>query len=295
MPMRNRRLLKAGYGVFAAILFVAFVTASFPYGDTISALVAPLKIKVVYRSQAMNFPIGARLLDVHLFSTVNEQLLLQSPEVTLSPAVDCLLLGRPCLRLRAQVFGGVVDATVRSRPPATIVDFDLDSLSLAQMSRASEQANLTALAEADAAAGTSHRLDLILTGELSGRGSAEVMGPDLIAGSASMIFLGREVKVAIVNGLPSLELGAVSGKVLLEQGVATLRDVRVRGADGGVEANGKIRLAPNIADSIVQLTISLTPTAKGRASFGLFLNMLPHPPGEGPYHIEGPLTFPSVS
>src|SRR5712692_2088051 len=119
VPMRERCWMLAGYGVFAAILFVAFITASFPYADTISALVAPMRLKVVFQKQEMNFPIGARLQNVRLVSIANEQLLLQSPDVTVAPGVAWLLLGRPCLRIRARIYGGVVDATVRQHAQAT--------------------------------------------------------------------------------------------------------------------------------------------------------------------------------
>jgi type II secretion system protein N len=293
--MRKRRLLLAGYGVFAALLFVAFVAASFPYTDTISALVAPIRMKVVFQKQEMSFPIGARLQDVRLLSTVNEQLLLQSPDVTVAPGVAWLLIGSPCLKIRAQIYGGVVEATVRQRSQATIVVFELESLNLAQMSPGAGEPKLQAQAEGDAEGEAPDQLGVTLSGELSGSGTAHVTGPEVSTASASMILLGRGVKVAIVNGLPPLELGAVNGKVLLEQHVATLRDVRAHGSDGDLEVSGEIQLAPDVADSTVQLTVSLTPTAKGRANFGVFLNMLPHTPGEGPYHVEGPLTFPSVS
>src|SRR5215469_4483669 len=82
-PIRswNRRLWMAGYVIFAAILFVAFVSISFPYTDTISALLAPMGVKVVSARQAMNFPIGARLENVRLISGATDQLLLQISEL----------------------------------------------------------------------------------------------------------------------------------------------------------------------------------------------------------------------
>jgi type II secretion system protein N len=288
VPMGKRRLLLAGYGVFAAILFVAFVTATFPYADTISALVAPMRMKVVFQEQEMRFPIGARLENVRLISIANEQVLLQSPDVTVSPGVGWFFLGRPSLRIRAQIYGGAVDATVHQSARAAIVDFELESLNLAQMSRGVGEPKDRAQAEGN-------QLGVALSGELSGSGSAQVMGPDIIEGHASMILLGRHVEAEIVNGLPPLDLGVIHGRVLLEQGVATLQHLRAYGSDGDLEANGEIQLAPDLAKSTVRLTVSLTPTAEGRASFGLFLNMLPHAPGDGPYHVQGALTSLSVS
>jgi type II secretion system protein N len=292
VPKHHHRWLLAGYGAFAALLFVAFLTASFPYADTIAALAAPLRIKVVFQRQEMNFPIGTRLEDVRLISTASQRSLLQSPEVRVSPGLFWFLLGRPHLRIRAQMFGGALEATVQQSSPATLVNFDLQSLDLAHMSMT--------LGELMEAAGDEEvyppaQLGLGLKGELSGRGSAQLMGPDIIAGRGNMIFFGRDVEAAIVNGLPPLDLGTVRGKVILEQGVAILQDVRAAGADGELGVNGEIELAPNIARSVMQLTVALTPSRKGRAAFGFFLNMLPHAPNDGPYHVQGALMSPSVS
>ena len=283
----------AGYGVFAAILFVAFVTTSFPYADTISALLAPMNLKVVFQRQAMKFPVGARFDHVRLISTANEQSLLQSPNVTISPGLAWFFLGQPCLEVRAQIFGGVVDATVRQRAGSTVIDFELESLNLALMGGG--EPNLGMQAAGDEEGGAPPQHGVVLSGELSGHGSAQLTGPEIIADTASIILHGREVKAMLVNGLPPLELGVVGGKVLLEHGVATLLDVTAYGSDGAFSAKGRIQVRQDIAHSFIQFTFSLTPTAKGRAGFGFFLNMLPHAPNEGPYHLQGMLTSPSLS
>jgi len=186
-------------------------------------------------------------------------------------------------------------ADIRQYTRATIVKFDLDSLDLEQISREAGNLEFPASGKGNDEGDAPHQLGVVLSGELSGSGSAQVMGPDIIGGSASMILLGRNVKIAIVNGLPPLELGVIRGKVLLVQGVAILQGVRAYGPDGDLEANGEIQLAPDVANSTVELTLTLMPTAKGRASFGFLLNMLPHAPSEGPYHLQGALTGPSVS
>ena len=292
--MRKRRLLLAGYGGFATILFVAFVTANFPYADTISALVAPMRMKVVFQRQEMNFPVGARLKNVRLFSTADDQLLLQSPDVTVSPRMGWLFLGRPRLGIHARIYGGMLNATIYQSARAIIVDFELESLNLADIIREVGEPEVREQAKENEESDAPHQLGVVLSGELSGSGSARVAGSGIVAGHASMVLTGRHVKAAIVNELPPLDLGVVRAKMLLEQGVATLQDVRAYGSDGSIEANGEIQLAPDIANSILQLTVSLTPTSKGRAGFGFLLNMLPHTPSDGPYHVEGALTAPSV-
>jgi len=287
------RLLLGMYGFFAAILFVVFVSNSFPYVDTISALLAPMSMKVVFQRQSLKFPIGAQLENVQLISSANEQSLLYSPYVTVSPGVGWLLLGQPCLEVHSQIFGGVVDATVREHARSILVDFDLESLNLALIS--GDEPDLRMQAERDEDGGAPFRIGIALSGVMSGRGSAQLMGPNIVGDTATIVFVGRDVKAVLVNGLPPLELGVVRGKVLLEQGAATLQDVRAHGSDADLAANGKVQVRQDIAHSFIRLTLSLRPTAKGRAGFGLLLNLLPHAPSEGPYHVQGLLASPSLS
>jgi hypothetical protein len=137
--------------------------------------------------------------------------------------------------------------------------------------------------------------ELGLSGQLSGNGSAQLTGSNIFSSNGNMIVRGDDVKAMLVDGLPPVELGAVWGKILLKHGVATLQEMNAKGPDGSAEANGWVGIAPDITHSIVQLSLSLKPSLKGRANFGVFLNMLPHPPTEGPYHIQGLLTSPSLS
>jgi len=274
---------------------MAFVAASFPYADTISALVAPIKMKVVFQQQEMNFPLGARFEDVCLLSSGTQQLLFRSPNVTVAPRLSWLLFGRPCLRIRAELYGGMLDASIYRSAAAAMVDFHVTSLDLARMVSALAELEVTAQAEGNENEDAPRQFGITLSGELSGGGSLRVMGADIAAGRANIIVFGNHVRAAIVDGLPALDLGVVRGNLRFERGIATLEDLSAAGSDGEVKAQGEIRLAPDIAHSIVRLTVSLTPTAKGRANFGLLLNMLPHTPSRGPYRVEGILSSPSVT
>src|SRR6266851_8396140 len=102
--LRRRRAI-IGYAVLGALLFVAFLAASFPYGDTLTSILAPYKLKVVYQSQHMSAPIGAALINVRLISTADPsgQALVQSSEVRLAPTIGSLFFGRPGLNVRADL------------------------------------------------------------------------------------------------------------------------------------------------------------------------------------------------
>lgn len=285
-----------GYGIFAAVLFLVVLTATFPYAESISSLLAPVGMKIGFERQATNFPIGERLQNVELISGANQRVLIQSPNVTIAPVLTRFFLGQLCLNVSAQIFGGVVNATVRGRAQSgTILDFQLESLNLARMSREAGHAMLRAQAQESEEGGATYEWGEILSGELSGRGSAQIIGSDMTGARASLILLGRDIKAILANGFPPLELGMVAGRVLLEQNVATLQNVRANGRYGDLTANGDIHLGADMASSTLQLTLWLKPNASGRANFRMLINMLPHSPGAGPYYLEGSLKFPVVS
>jgi type II secretion system protein N len=270
--------LIAIYGVFGLAVFVTFVAASFPYSDALSSLLAPYQMKLVYESQHMNMPIGARLEDVRLLSTIGSapQLILSSPDVTLAPALGSLLLGRPAISVSADLYGGNVSATIYQRAGATNLSFVLSALSLAQSEPLRE-------------------LGTKLDGNVSGIGTAELKSPLLPDNTARITLDSRDVVVEIVDGAPPIRLGTVSGIISLQDGVVTMHDVEAHGGDLEVKAEGTLRLDPDIEESDVEMQLSLVPTPSGREHFGLFLKMLPHPPEEGPYDVSGPLMSPNVT
>jgi type II secretion system protein N len=270
--------LIAIYGVFGLAVFVTFIAASFPYSDALSSLLAPYQMKLVYESQHMNMPIGARLEDVRLMSTIGPapQLILSSPDVTLAPALGSLLLGRPAISVSADLYGGTVSATIYQRAGATDLNFVLSALSLAQ----SEPLR---------------QIGAKLDGNVSGIGTAELKSPLLPDNKARITLDSRDVVVEIADGAPPIRLGTVSGILSLEGGVVTLHDVEAHGGDLELKAEGTLRLDPDIEESDVEMQLSLAPTPSGREHFGLFLKMLPHPPEEGPYDVSGPLMSPSVT
>jgi type II secretion system protein N len=203
--------------------------------------------------------------------------LLQSPDVTLAPAIASLLFGRPGLRVRARIYDGNVGATINRSGAAASVSFTFDSLNLAQVEPLRESG-------------------VELGGAMSGAGTAELVeDADPSRDTAHLALEGAGVTLKVISGLPPMRLGVVTGIAVLNDGTITMRDVEAHGDDVAIAARGTIRLAPEPADSIVDLTVSLTPTAAGRDRFAMLLNMLPHLPERGPYYISGPLTSPSVN
>jgi type II secretion system protein N len=277
--MRSRRTMMIACALIGAAVFASFLVADFPYGDTLTTLLAPYKLKLTYQSQHLSPPIGAELTDVRLFSTAgsDNEALLQSPAVRLAPTIASLFLGRPGMHVSANLYGGVVRVTLHQRAGAVDLNFSLDALKLA------ESAQLRALGA-------------VVNGNLSGVGAAQINGPDLPDDHAKMTVTGNELAVSIVNGFPPIHLGTLTGNLQLEQGAIKLDGIVAHGADLDLKADGTIQLAATPDESTIDLTLYLNPTQNGRDHFGFFLKMLPHPPGpDAPYSVQGYLLTPSIN
>jgi type II secretion system protein N len=275
--LRGRRAI-IGYAILGALLFVAFLAASFPYGDTLTSILAPYKLKVVYQSQHMSAPIGAALINVRLISTAgpSEQALVQSSEVRLAPTIGSLFFGRPGLNVRADLYGGTVSASIHRRGAMVDLSFAIRSVSLEDSDPL-------------------HELGALMSGHISGAGSAEISDDEIAQDSGQLALSADNLSVNVMSGFPPIRLGALTGNVRLVDGTLKISGVEGHGADVNLKADGTVELAQNVADSPVDLKVFLDPTPEGRARLRLFLGFLPHPPDSAPYLVRGRLAAPSIS
>src|ERR1700731_198906 len=280
LVIRARRTMIVACALLGAAVFASFLAADFPYGETLTSVLAPYHLKLTYSAQHLSVPIGAKLTNVRLFSTANaatDDALLQSPAMTLAPTLASLLFGSPGMHVRADLYGGLVRLTLHQRAGAVNLDFDLDSLQLAQ------SAQLRALGA-------------VVDGTLSGNGTAQINGPNLPDDNAMIKVSGDQLAISIVNGFPAIHLGTLTGNLKLERGAVKLDGFVGHGADLDLKADGTIQLGETPEDSTIDLTLYLDPTPAGRDHFGFFMKLLPHPPGpDAPFSIQGDLLSPSIS
>ncbi len=277
--VRGRRSTVIASVLIGAAVFASFLVADFPYGDTLTSMLAPYQLKLTYQSQRLSPPIGARLTDVRLFSTAgsNDEALLQSPAVTLAPTLAALLLGRPGIHVRADLYGGTVHVTLYQHADTVDLNFSLDSLKLAQSAPL-------------------RQLGAIVNGNLSGTGYAHIAGPNLHEDRGTLAIAGDNLAVSIVHGFPAIHLGTLTGNLELDQGAIKLTDIVAHGADLDLKAAGTIELGASPEASTIDLTFYLNPTQSGRDHFGFFMKLLPHPPGpDAPYSVQGYLMSPSIN
>ena len=276
---RTRSAIAAGV-IVGLVVFVSCLVANFPYGDTLTSMLAPYQLKLTYQSQRLSPPMGAKLTDVRLFSTASsdeQALLLQSPAVTLAPTLAALLLGRPGMHVRADLYGGTIHLTLYRHADTVDLNFSLDSLQLSQSAPL-------------------RQLGALIDGNLSGAGTARIAGPNLPDDSALMAIAGDNLALSIVHGFPAIRVGTLTGNLQLDQGTIKLTDIVGHGADLDLRAAGSIELGDSLDDSTIDLTLYLDPTQNGRDHFGFFMKLLPHPPGpDAPYSVQGNLLSPSIS
>ena len=266
------------YAAFGAVVFIASLAATFPYAATLSALLRPLSLGFSSSGQEFSPPMGAALNDVRVVSLEPASPFeIQSPEVTLSPALGALLLGEPGVRLYARLYGGTLRATVYRKGTELGVSFKLSDMALARMAALSG-------------------LGGNMLGRVSGRGWAEMAGSDLAATTGELDFRTADLTVQVTQGFKPIRLGKVEGSLKLARGGA-LRVSRLSGdgPDGVIKGHGTIRLGSDARQSRIDFALTIQPSAQGRRRLSVLFGLLPRPPGPQPYMLSGPLLYPTIS
>ena len=266
------------YAVFGAAVFIASLAATFPYAATLTALLRPLRIGFSSSGEGLNLPLGATLSDVRVVSLEPASPFeIESPGVTLAPALGALLLGEPGVRVHAKLYGGALGATIYRKGAEIGVSFTLNDMGLAR---------IAAL----------HAMGGTVLGRISGGGWAEMKENDSAAATGELDFRTADLTIQVAEGFAPIRLGEVDGSLKLTRGGA-LRVSKLSGLgpDGAIQGQGTIRLGPDAAQSRIDFALTIEPSAEGRRRLGVLFGLLPHPPGPRPYMLSGPLLTPSIS
>jgi type II secretion system protein N len=267
------------YSAFGAAVFIASLAATFPYAATLTALLKPLSLGFSSSSQGINLPLGAALSDVRVVSLEPASPFeIESPDVTLAPALGALLLGEPGVRVHAQLYGGALRATVYRKGAAAIgVSFTLSDMGLARMAAL-------------------HPFGGNVLGRVSGGGWAELAGNDTAATTGKLDFRTADLTILVAEGFAPIRLGEVKGSLKLAGGGALrVSKLRGKGPDGAIAGQGTIRFGPDAARSRIDFALTIEPSDEGRKRLGVLFGLLPHPPGPHPYMLSGPLLTPAIS
>ena len=268
-------LLYAGFG---ALVFIASLAATFPYAATLQALLRPMRLDFSSSGQGISLPLGASLSDVRVVSLEpSSPFEIESPDVTLAPALTALVLGEPGVRVHARIYGGVLRATVYRSGAEVGVRFALNDMGLARMSAL-------------------RATGLNLMGRVSGDGWARLAAADASASTGVFDFRTDDLMLQVASGFAPIRLGKVQGNARLNPGGALrITTLSGKGPDGLIDGHGTIRVGPDARRSHIDFALTIQPTGEGRRRLGVLFGLLPHPPDARPYLLSGPLLAPSVS
>jgi type II secretion system protein N len=266
------------YSAFGVVFFIASLAATFPYVATLTALLQPLSLAFTSSGQGFHLPLGAELSDVRVVSLdASSPFEIESPQVTLAPAIGALLLGEPGVRVHAQIYGGTLGATLYRNGAKVGVSFSLSDMGLAR------------LAALRAFGGS-------VLGRVSGGGWAEIAGNKAGTATGELNFSTADLTIQVAEGFAPIRLGQVEGALKLARG-GMLRVTKLsgRGPDGEIHGQGTIHIGPDARQSQIDFQLTIQPSAEGRSRLGVLFGLLPHPPGSQPFVLSGPLLTPSIS
>jgi type II secretion system protein N len=274
---RRPRFIPIAYAALGLTLFVGYLIATFPYSATLSKLLAPMGLEVSSESQSAGFPFGAVLTGVRL-STIRHSsgdLQIESPSVTLAPALLSLFTMHPGVRVKAALYDGIVNVILRPSGGGTAISYDLDAVNLARQ---------RLLIIPGAAAG----------GTLSGSGNLWLSPVD-VAQTGDGTLNAAQLTLTSPFAAAPIHLGDGHSKFKLDQGILTIEQFTTTGGDLALTAEGTVQLAPDAGQSELAIEFSLTPALSAAPQLQVLFAMLPHPPGPQPYHLSGTLNAPRIS
>jgi type II secretion system protein N len=264
------------YALAGLLLFLAFIVAWFPYPEALSDALAPMGYKISIGSQGYSFPFGAALHDVTITPAATRgPAVLTSGRVVVAPSFISFLMFHPGIRVKADLFGGIIDTTARPGNGGTTLNFALDDVQIETLKL------LTGYG-------------LVASGILTGSGKA-FLTPDGIASATGNADLkAADFKIAPPAPFPTVSLGQADGTFTLADATVKIANLQTHGGDIALTANGTIRLGDSPQDSTMDIEFTMIPTPDAAARLGPLFAGLPHPPGPQPYHLRGTLSAPAI-
>ncbi len=265
------------YAVGALILFVVFIIGTFPYDQALTGALMPLGLEIAYASERPGLPVGAVFEGVRLISVDHPAAapLMQSESLKLVPGLG-ILVGHPSVGLRARMYGGQVKAQLWRRGDVTGLYLDAAGIDLSR-----------------------YPMPPAVPPGLKGTASAiaelQSFGPALTSQSGTISLDGHSVELPLIKGLPPLRFARLQGSCTIDHATVRVNMLQGDGPDLAISGSGVIHLGPTPAQTMIDLSMRITPTIAGRARLGLLFAFLPHPPDNRPYIFHGPLLAPQAS
>jgi type II secretion system protein N len=275
------------YAVYALLLFVVFLGATFPHEVMLRRALDPgpaAPVAIELRGVRLGWTLGYTIDELQVLSRGADPTLpvLDVAHVYAAPSLFGLLRGRPFpLRIAASLYGGSLDATTDLGTDAYDVHAKVSALDVGRYAG----------------------LRLFLQGTLQGHvnGTVELSGnptkPSTTNGTVDL----RATDVALEGGkvrgvtIPDLHFPELRLVGTIKAGRVELGDVNARGREVSVVGTGTLLLAHPLAATLLNLDLTITPAPDLPDNLRLAFNLIPGDPtptGDRKIHLSGTLAQP---
>ncbi|MDZ4695303.1 MAG: type II secretion system protein GspN [Deltaproteobacteria bacterium] len=248
-------LFPVGFGTFVYLVSLVFI---FPYGQ-IGNLIETMASNAGYDFEVDNIGptlgIGVSMSDIKLKTRPTDgskpqQFLVESARVTTNPLKN--LMGGISYHVVAEAFGGDVDVDVEANAEIGHGSVDIEDVALAKLPGVA------------AAIGLPIKGNLSLLGDMelpelkirSASGELEIgcSGCELGDNKAKLKVQGHPFLAAGVV-IPNIRIGDLKGKIVFEDGVGRIDNLKSTGPDGELIVEGEVRLSSPAGMSRIDLYV----------------------------------------
>ncbi len=277
------------YALYTGLLFLIFVAVTFPHDQVLHGVLARAAgpgLAVEVRDVGLGWTLGYRIGELRLVPRRDPKPapLLTATAVRVAPSWFGLLRGRPYpLRLRADLYGGTLDATVDLRPEAFSVSAALDDV---------DARGYTGLAPV-----LEGRLEGALDGIVELRG--DTRRPPTMSGEIDLRAVGFVLENGKIRGItvPNLHFPETHLAGSVKGGRLEFDDLTARGQEVSVTGDGTLTLMFPLIASVLNLDLTLHPAPDLPDPLRMALNLIPgepRPNGDREVRVFGTLALPRV-
>jgi len=277
------------YGLYTLVLFAIFLFANFPHGVLLQRVLGSVQLpgmRLDVGDARFAWWRGFELQRVHLGpQDPSRPAYLEATSLFVRPGLDGLFSGRPrALSVSGPLYGGTIDAQLASGDlNRATVTFDR-----LQLRRYPLFAELLGGGQLQGA------LSGVLTVESPAANAAELRA----AGELELADAG--LSEATVSGfpLPPLRFDAAVAKFSVQGTRVEIQELTATGPDVTLVANGQVALREPVADSVLNLKLSIAPGPEASDEIKTWLSFIPPPPRgakpDAPRTLSGTLSKPRI-
>jgi len=277
------------YGVYTLVLFVVFLFANFPHGVLVQRLLRTVQLpgmRLDVGDARFAWWRGFELQRVHLGpDDPNQPAYLEAASLFVRPGLEGLFSGRPrAVTVTGGLYGGAVDGRFASgdmnRATVTLDGIQLQRYPLfVELLQGGQLAGLLSAALTVEARGVN-------TDELRAAGELELSD----AGMTDAKWAGLP--------LPPLRFEGATAKFSVQGTRLEIQELEANGPDLKLSASGQVALREPVADSVLNLKLSVEPGPEASDQIKTLLSFIP-PPAKGakpdaPRTVSGTVAKPRI-